>query len=143
MRINPKIRAPLGALIVALITVPASAPGRAAVMPTSANVDPALAAAIASPARTPAMAARDVVRHPGPELTFFGLKPAMTVVELWPGVGYWTEILGAYLAPRGHYYVALPVPGDKGEDEGTALWRAAVSGQASTRHLARTGGTHA
>jgi len=131
MRINLKTQALLGALIVALVSIPAAAPGQAAAMPTSADVDPALAAAIASPARTPAMAARDVVRHPGPELTFFGLKPAMTVVELWPGVGYWTEILGAYLAPRGHYYVALPVPGDKGEDEGTALWRAAVSGQAS------------
>jgi len=130
MRINLKTRALLGALIVALVTIAASAPGRAAETPMSANVDPALAAAIASPARTPALAARDAVRHPGLELTFFGLKPAMTVVELWPGGGYWTEILGAYLAPRGHYYVALPAPGDKGEDEGTAHWRAAVSAQA-------------
>jgi len=131
MRISLKTGPLLGVLAVALVSICASAPGRAAVMPTSANVDPALAAAIASPARTPAMAARDAGRHPGLELTFFGLKPAMSVVELWPGTGYWTEILGAYLAPRGHYYVALPVPGDKGEDEGTAHWRAAVSAQAS------------
>jgi len=130
MRISLKTRALLGALIVALVTIPASAPGRATAMPTSANVDPALAAAIANAARTPAMAARDAVRHQGLELTFFGLKPAMTVVELWPGVGYWTEILGPYLAPRGQYYVALPAPGDKGEDEGTARWRADVAAQA-------------
>ena len=38
----------------------------------------------------------------------------MTVVELWPGGGYWTEILGPYLAPQGHYYVALQAPGDRG-----------------------------
>jgi len=130
MRINLKTQSLLGALIVALVSIPAAAPGRAAAMPTSADVDPALAAAIASPARKPAMAARDAVRHPGLELTFFGLKPAMTVVELWPGGGYWTEILGAYLAPHGHYYVAVPAPGDKEEDEGTAHWRAGVAAQA-------------
>jgi predicted methyltransferase len=131
MRLNLKAQALLGAILLALLAIAASAPGRAAAMPGPANVDPALAAAIANPARTPAMAARDSVRHPGQELTFFGLKPAMTVVELWPGVGYWTEILGPYLAAHGHYYVALPVPGDKGEDEGTARWRADVAAQAA------------
>src|SRR3984957_2512588 len=73
--------------------------------------DPALAAAAASPARNPAHVARDSARHPIEELTFFGLAPAMTVVELWPGGGYWTDILGPYLAQGGHYYIALPSPG--------------------------------
>jgi predicted methyltransferase len=97
----------------------------------SAAEDPALAAAIASPARTAALAARDASRHPAAELQFFGLTPAMTVVELWPGGGYWTEILGAYLAPQGRYYVALPTPGDKDEDAGVARWRARFSAPAS------------
>jgi predicted methyltransferase len=98
--------------------------------PTAA-VDPALAAAISSPARTPAFSARDPARHPAEELTFFGIKPSMTVVELWPGGGYWTEILGAYLAPHGTYYVALEPPGDPDGDAGIARWRARVAAQAS------------
>ena len=56
--------------------------------------------AVASPARSPAAVARDPARHPVEELTFFGLAPTMTVVELWPGGGYWTDILGPYLAPN-------------------------------------------
>jgi predicted methyltransferase len=60
--------------------------------------DPALKAAVASPARSAADVARDPVRHPVEELTYFGLKKNQTVVELWPGGGYWTAILGPYLA---------------------------------------------
>jgi predicted methyltransferase len=70
--------------------------------------DPALVSAVGSPARSSSAVARDAARHPVEELTFFGLAPTMTVVELWPGGGYWTDILGPYLAPKGHYYIALP-----------------------------------
>jgi predicted methyltransferase len=83
----------------------------------AAPVDPALAAAVASPARSPAAVARDSVRHPVEELTFFGIKPTMSVVELWPGGGYWTDILGAYLAPHGHYTIAQPPSGNGEEDQ--------------------------
>jgi predicted methyltransferase len=86
--------------------------------------DPALVNAVASPTRNPNAVARDKVRHPVEELTFFGLKPNMTVVELWPGGGYWTDILGPYLAPHGQYYVALNAPGDPEEDAGVAKFRA-------------------
>ena len=48
-----------------------------------------------------------------------------------PGGGYWTEILGAYLAAQGHYYVALPPPGDKDDDPGIARWRARVAAEAN------------
>ncbi len=41
---------------------------------------------------------RDRWRHPEATLLFFGLGPGATVVELWPGRGYWTEILAPYLA---------------------------------------------
>jgi predicted methyltransferase len=92
------------------------------------DVDPQLAALVASPQRSANFVARDAARHPAEELTYFGLKPGMTVVELWPGTGYWTELLGPYLANGGHYYVAQPVPGDKEEDEGVARWQARVNG---------------
>jgi predicted methyltransferase len=91
--------------------------------------DPALAALVANPAREPRFVARDPARHPVEELTFFGLKPSMTVVELWPGGGYWTEILGPYLAKQGRYFVALPSPGNAEEDASVARWRSRVAAQ--------------
>ncbi len=68
--------------------------------------DPALNKAIAGANRTPAMVQRDGVRHPAQELEFFGIKPNMTVVEIWPAGGYWTEILAPYLHDHGTYYAA-------------------------------------
>ena len=44
---------------------------------------------------------RDVWRHPIETLNFFGLEPDMTVVEFWPGAGWWTDILAPYLAHGG------------------------------------------
>jgi predicted methyltransferase len=97
--------------------------------PAPAAADPALVASVASPARDARFTARDAVRHPVEELTFFGLKPTMTVVELWPGGGYWTEILGPYLAKQGHYFVALPSPGNAEEDAGVARWRSRIAAE--------------
>src|SRR5690242_739870 len=54
--------------------------------------DPGLAKVVADPSRSAKYVARDKYRHPVEEITFFGLKPNMTVVEVWPGGGYWTEI---------------------------------------------------
>jgi predicted methyltransferase len=44
---------------------------------------------------------RDRWRHPEATLLFFGLKPDLSVVEVWPGKGFWTEILAPYLARNG------------------------------------------
>jgi predicted methyltransferase len=88
--------------------------------------DPALQSVVASPARSASSVARDAARHPVEELTFFGLTPSMTVVELWPGGGYWTDILGPYLAAHGHYYVAVPT-GDAEEAAGTQRFLARIA----------------
>ena len=99
--------------------------------------DPALVAAVASEERTTTFRARDGARHPVEELAFFGLLPTMTVVELWPGGGYWTEILGPYLKAKGQYYVALNAPGNAEEDATVARWRervAAHKGSLGTLH---------
>jgi predicted methyltransferase len=74
--------------------------------PVASAADADMAKAIAGSWRKPAFAARDVVRHPAEELTFFGLKPNLTVVEVWPGGGYWTEILAPYLHDHGTFYAA-------------------------------------
>lgn len=50
--------------------------------------------------------ARDAFRHPKETLQFFGLKPEMTVVEVWPGNGWYTEILAPLLRDRGRLYTA-------------------------------------
>ena len=39
-------------------------------------------------------------------VTFFGLRPDMTVVEVWPGGGEYTEILATLLKRRGRLYEA-------------------------------------
>jgi predicted methyltransferase len=67
----------------------------------------ALDAAIASATRTPANVQRDRYRNPGPTLAFFGVKPSDTVVEIWPGGGWYTEILAPYLKQGGGTYYAV------------------------------------
>ena len=57
--------------------------------------------AVNNAARTPANAARDRYRHPVETLDFFEVDPNDVVVELWPGGGWYTEILAPYLAAGG------------------------------------------
>jgi predicted methyltransferase len=73
----------------------------------AASAELTLDAAVGNPGRTPKFVARDKARHPLDELAFFGVTPQSTVVEIWPGGGYWTEILAPYLQDHGAYYVAL------------------------------------
>lgn len=70
------------------------------------KVDAALSTAIANPARADANRVRDAHRHPAETLAFFGLKPNMTVIEIAPGGGYYTEILAPYLKSGGGKYIA-------------------------------------
>jgi predicted methyltransferase len=67
----------------------------------------ALQAAIAGPQRSEANKARDKYRHPLETLSFFGIQPDMTVVEIWPGNGWYTEILAPFLKDHGRLYEAL------------------------------------
>ena len=71
-----------------------------------ARADEALKAALAGTQRTPASAARDAWRHPYETLSFFGIRPDMTVVEIKPGGGWYTEILAPYLRDRGQLILA-------------------------------------
>lgn len=51
---------------------------------------------------------RDKYQHPLETLSFFGVTPTMTVIEISPGAGYYTEILAPYLATQGRYVMAVP-----------------------------------
>lgn len=87
--------------------------------------DAALKAAVDDTARDPRFAARDPVRHPLEELSFFGLAPQSTVVEVWPVGGYWAEILAPYLREHGRYIAALEIQPSDSPDRDAALRRAA------------------
>ena len=89
--------------------------GAAATPRPGIEVSPDIAAAIADPARKTENRARDKYRHPGQTLSFFGLKPDMTVIEMLPSGGWYSEILAPYLATSGHYVAAVP-PGKDSDD---------------------------
>lgn len=89
----------------------------------NASADAALDAALAGPQRSEANRARDAYRHPAETLAFFGIKPDMTVVEIMPGGGWYTEILAPYLRDKGKLYAAhfpLDTSGDYGKKSITA-----------------------
>ena len=95
---------------------------RAAMVPPVLQEDAALQAAIGSTARGPADVARDVHRRPFETLTFWGLTPGATIVEIEPGrAGWWGAILEPYAAATGGTYVGVnrPLTG-MGVADGTA-----------------------
>jgi predicted methyltransferase len=111
------IRQPIAAILVATVIlgagacVPATA-GRDASAPAFADAhDAALRAAIAASSRTPANVLRDRYRHPYETLRFFGVRPSDSVVEIWPGGGWYTEILAPYVLRGGGTYHAAALPG--------------------------------
>jgi predicted methyltransferase len=76
-----------------------------------AQTGSALASAVESVQRSPENRVRDRYRHPCASLAFWGLKPGSTILEIWPGGGYWTEILLPYAeATHGKYMAAVPGP---------------------------------
>ncbi|MCG2842164.1 methyltransferase [Sandaracinobacter sp. RS1-74] len=92
--------------IAALVAV--ATPLLAVAVPAQADAGTAalLDKAIAGSHRSEANRARDAYRHPKETLLFFGLKPEMTVVEISPGGGWYSEILGPVLKDKGRYVAA-------------------------------------
>lgn len=64
--------------------------------------------------------ARDQYRHPAETLAFFGIKDGDTVMEIWPGGGWYTEILAPAMRDHGKLIIAT--------------WDPAVEGQPSYRY---------
>jgi len=100
-------------LVAALIGACAAPPPPTAAPPAASSRDEATAAAIerslAGGHRADENRARDAHRHPVETLLFFGIKPDMTVVEVWPDAdGWYTEVLAPLLADRGKLYAAQP-----------------------------------
>lgn len=66
---------------------------------------------------------RDQYRHPLQTLTFFGIQPQMSVLEIWPARGWYTEILAPYLKDKGQLTIANFRQNDGSlEDERRIFW---------------------
>ena len=67
--------------------------------------------------------ARDKYRHPRETLAFFGVAPNQNVIEIWPGGGWYAEVLAPLLRDGGSYTGVIPDPakaGDAAAQAGTA-----------------------
>jgi predicted methyltransferase len=72
-----------------------------------ADANARLAEVVAGTQRSADNKARDGHRHPVQTLQFFGVRPEHTVIELWPGGGWYTEILAPYVKGSGKLIVTL------------------------------------
>ncbi len=93
-------------LVGTALALPAARALAAAPAWMAAGDDPVLRDVVDNGPRTGADKARDVWRHPYASLIFWGLKPGMTVIDVDPGSGWWTDILAPYLARTGGRYIA-------------------------------------
>ncbi len=77
------------------------------------NIDTLLDDAIEGKHRSEANRARDPFRRPKMTLLFFGLQKDMSVVEISPSTGWYTEIIAPALKEGGRYIAAVPKVDDK------------------------------
>jgi predicted methyltransferase len=103
------------AWLAACATGPSAPPAKPGV-PRDTATAAALERVLAGEHRSAENRARDAFRHPVDTLLFFGIKPDMTVVEVWPGAGGWyTEVLAPLLAEHGKLYAAMQPPAPDNE----------------------------
>ncbi len=60
---------------------------------------------------------RNRYRHPVGTLTFFGVRDGMTVMEIWPGGGWYTEVLAPVMRHHGQFIVAGFDPDVEGQPQ--------------------------
>ncbi len=75
-----------------------------------ANENTALQISINGAQRSDQNVMRDQARHPQQTLAFFGVRANSTVLEIWPGKGWYTEILAPYLKQGGGKFIAAGFP---------------------------------
>ncbi|NOQ93746.1 MAG: methyltransferase [Methylophaga sp.] len=72
--------------------------------------------AVISEHRTPSNKARDIYRHPGKTLAFFGIESDMSVIEIWPGKGWYTEIIAPFIKSGNGQFIAAGFPQNSGPE---------------------------
>jgi predicted methyltransferase len=103
-----------------LMVTPLAVVAAPAATQRAAPVPAAIAKAVADPRRKAENRVRDRYRHPAETLAFFGLKPTMTVVEIWPMTGWYTEILAPMLRDKGQL-IGAAQPSGRYRDATNAL----------------------
>ena len=94
-------------VILAATCATASSMAQDASRKAAGATDPALLAAVAGDWRGAKARARDKYRHPVEALSFWGLAPGMTILEIQPGdASWWTEILAPYAQRTGGQFFA-------------------------------------
>lgn len=88
----------------------------------SPSLPDTLEESVSGPLRTAENKKRDQYRHPLETLKFFGVEKDMTVVEIWPSGGWYTQILAPYLAEKGQYIIADPAADPKGYTTPRSKW---------------------
>jgi len=108
-------------------TTPAAADTAKDAAADATPADP-LDAILAGDWRDPANSARDASRHPRETLTFFGVGPSQTVIEISPGGGWYTEILAPLAQGKGRYIGALNDPAKAGSERASEYYAKANQG---------------
>jgi predicted methyltransferase len=118
------VRAALAVAVTAVIVMAC-----AARMSTRQTTAQSLDGILAGSHRPTENRARDVYRHPKETLLFFGLRPEMRVVEIWPEPGWYTEVIAPLVREKGKYYAAVldPVPGNANQAKRVADYQAKLS----------------
>jgi predicted methyltransferase len=113
MHLPLKVRARAIALACAL-GASALMVGCATTTPSREATASALDIALMGNQRTAADRGRDQYRHPKQTLLFFGIRPGMRVLQVWPEGGWYTEIIAPLLQARGVGYIAGVIAPDPG-----------------------------
>lgn len=103
-----------------------------AIKPAGANaqvaITPAVQAAVDGKGRDAANVKRDAYRHPAQTLSFFGVEPGKTMVEITPGGGWYSEILAPLLRDKGTYVAAVVDPKAVAEGKGRDYQQRQIDG---------------
>ncbi len=116
---------PSSILTLIALALPVSALAAAPPEKETLDVPIYVTAAINAPARA-ADKADDARRHMAAVMTFTGVKPGQSVLELVPGSGYWTRVFSAVVGPKGHVYTVWPNEMGKYAAKSLANWQALV-----------------
>ena len=112
--------------VTAVLAVGGCASHHSSRLATSASLDTILADAH----RSNTNRARDTWRHPKETLLFFGLRPEMNVVEVWPDpAGWYTEVIAPLVRDKGRYYGAVldPAPGVTSQEKRVSDFKAKLA----------------
>jgi predicted methyltransferase len=102
-----------------------------AIAQASPQTTAAINAAIADAGRPEKDTKLDASRHPADMLAFAKITPGKTVIDIWPGGGYWTRLFSKAVGPKGKVYSYVPaeITGFKSDPLGLAKAVAAEPGR--------------